>query len=102
MVVQNLITRLGPDRDEECNLNASSIIQDMFEIKEFYNILCKKENVQTICGYACASMDQSTKASKTCALSVINQIISHHIEKSKKTGKKQDKENQDEDDDMIV
>jgi len=47
-------------------------------------------------------MDQSTKASKTCALSVINQIISHHIEKSKKTGKKQDKENQDEDDDMIV
>jgi hypothetical protein len=45
MVVEKLIDHLGPEKDEENNLNGCSIIQDMFETKEFYNILCKKENI---------------------------------------------------------
>ena len=33
---------------EENNLNAASIIQDLFDYKDnlFYNIMCKKENLQ--------------------------------------------------------
>mgnify|MGYP000483213007 CR=1 FL=1 len=105
MVVEKLINHLGPDRDEENNLNGSSIIQDMFDTKEFYNILCKKENIQRIADFACAPMDQSTKASKTSSLHVINQIISHHIEKQKKKEQSKDERkdsNADDEDDMIV
>lgn len=37
-----LIDKLGPQGTEEDNLNACSIIQDMLEIKEFYQVLSKK------------------------------------------------------------
>lgn len=101
-VVEKLIAHLGPDKHEENNLNACTILQDMFEHKEFFNILIKKENFQAIVSMATASMTESTKASKTCSLTVLNQILSHHIEKlKKKDGNKEDKNNND-DDDMIV
>lgn len=45
MAVTALIATLGPNESEESNLNGSSIIQDMFEVKEFYNIICKKQNI---------------------------------------------------------
>jgi len=83
-VVSRLISQLGPTVSEENNLNGASIIQDMFEVKEFYNIICKKENVQKIADFATAAMGESTKQSKQSALSVLNQIISNHIEKQKK------------------
>ena len=105
MVVEKLIDHLGPAKDEENNLNGCSIIQDMFETKEFYNILCKKENIQRIADYACAPINRSTKASKTSSLYVINQIISHHIEKQKKKDMTKDDskdQNADDEDDMIV
>ena len=35
-VVEALIGKLGPDGSEEDNLNASSVLQDLLEIKEFY------------------------------------------------------------------
>lgn len=63
-VVARLISQLGPTVSEENNLNGASIIQDMFEVKEFYNIICKKENVQTIADFATAAMGESTKQSK--------------------------------------
>jgi len=105
MVVEKLIDHLGPEKNEENNLNGCSIIQDMFETKEFYNILCKKENIQRIADFACAPMNESTKASKTSSLYVINQIISHHIEKQKKKDQSKDEtkeSNAEDDDDMIV
>lgn len=102
-VVEKLISHLGPDKDEENNLNASTIIQDMFETKEFFNILVKKEIFNKIVEYAIAPMNESTKASKTCSLTVLNQILSHHIEKlKKKDANKDDKETNNDDDDMIV
>jgi hypothetical protein len=44
----SLIEKLGPNATEEDNLNSSSIIQDMLEVKEFYNIVCKRPNVEKI------------------------------------------------------
>ena len=93
---------------EENNLNASSIIQDLFDYKDnlFYNIMCKKQNLQQIASFACASMSASTKASKTCSLSVLCQILHNHIEQMKKKDTaKQEKteagEAENEDDDMV-
>ena len=101
--VSFLIESLGPEKSEEHNLNASTIIQDMFEIKEFYNIICQKENLQKIVDYALAGMKESTKDSKCSSLSVLNQIIMNHIERQKKKDQKADadKDNNDEDDDIV-
>ena len=93
---------------EENNLNASSIIQDLFDYKDnlFYNIMCKKENLQQIASFATASMDASTKSSKICSLSVLCQILHNHIEQMKKketSAKEKDTDNDanGEDDDMV-
>jgi len=105
MVVEQVVEHLGPEKDEENNLNACSIIQDMFETKEFYNILVSKDTFQQIVHFATAGVDESSKASKTSSLTVLNQIITQHIERiKKKEGSKDEQKDatNDEDDDMIV
>jgi hypothetical protein len=72
MAVEYLIENLSPEKSEEHNLNASTIIQDMFEIKEFYNLICGKDNLTKVVDFALAGMTESTKASKCCSLSVLN------------------------------
>lgn len=84
MAVGHLIESLGPEKSEEHNLNACSIIQDMFEIKEFYNLICGKENLTQIVEFALAGMSESTKSSKCSSLSVLNQVVLNHIERQKK------------------
>ena len=81
MAITILIGSLGPEKSEEHNLNACSIIQDMFEIKEFYNQICEKENLTKIVDFALASMSESTKPSKCCSLTILNQIVLNNIEK---------------------
>lgn len=46
MAVGKLIETLGPDYTEEHNLNSRTIIMDMFESKEYYNIICSRENLK--------------------------------------------------------
>lgn len=101
-VVEKLIAHLGPDKHEENNLNACTILQDMFEHKEYFNILIKKENFQNIVNMATAGIKESTKASKTSSLTVLNQILAHHIEKLKKKDANKEDKNAHDDDDMIV
>ena len=84
LAVTRLIDMLGPDLSEEHNLNASTIIQDMFEIKEFYNIICKRESITKIINFATAGFSTSTKSSKSCSLVVLNLIITNHIDRLKK------------------
>ena len=102
MAVSKLIAQLGPDHSEEHNLNASTILQDMFEKQEFYNIIVKKENVSKILNFATAPIDEATKASKTASLCVFNQIVTLHIERLKKKDNKEDKDNNNDDDDDII
>jgi hypothetical protein len=40
LAVRALINELGPTKSQENNLNGCTILQDMFEIKEFFNIIC--------------------------------------------------------------
>jgi len=77
----------------------------MFEIKEFYNIICKRDSLNKIVDYSTAAFDKSTKTSKSCSLIVLNQIISNHIERQKKKDQKNEDKaetNNDDDDDIIV
>ncbi len=51
--LQGLIEKLGPNVTEEDNLNASSILQDVLESnKDFYNIVCKRNNIQQLINLA--------------------------------------------------
>jgi hypothetical protein len=106
MAVKTLIDSLGPEKSEEHNLNASTIILDMFEVKDFYNLILSKENLTRIVDFSLAGMKDSTKYSKCSSLTVLNQIVLSNIERQKKKEKKTD-EDKDEpsgfgDDDMIV
>lgn len=95
---------LGSDLSEEHNLNASTIIQDLFETKEFYNIICKRESITKIINFATASFDTSTKSSKSCSLVVLNLIITNHIDRLKKKDQKSDDKTEntnDDEDDMV-
>ena len=77
----------------------------MFEIKEFYNIICKRDSLTKIVDFSTAAFDKSTKTSKSCSLIVLNQIISNHIERQKKKDQKNEDKaetNNDDDDDIIV
>jgi len=103
MAVGKLIDTLGPDYTEEHNLNSRTIIMDMFESKEYYNIICSRENLNKIINFSTQGILESTKASKMCSLIVLNQIVVSNIEKQKKKDKTDtDKaENHDEDDDVV-
>ena len=104
LAVSKLIDLLGPELSEEHNLNACTIIQDMFEIKEFYNIICKRESLTKIVNFSTAAFGESTKTSKSCSLIVLNQIITNHIDRQKKKDQKGDDKTEntnDDDDDMV-
>lgn len=47
-MINKLIDKLGPDNEFEDNLNASTILSDMLEIKDFYNQIIEKENIQKL------------------------------------------------------
>lgn len=67
-----LIDALSPEKTEEHNLNASAIILDLFEVKDFYNLILSKENLTRITDYALAGMNESNKYSKVSSLTVLN------------------------------
>ena len=104
LAVARLIDMLGPGLSEEHNLNASTILQDMFEIKEFYNIICKRESITKIVNFATAGFAEGTKSSKSCSLVVLNLIITNHIDRLKKIDQKGDDKTEntnDDEDDMV-
>lgn len=43
--MHTLIEKIGPSFSEEDNLNGSNILQEMLEVKDFYNVLCKRQSV---------------------------------------------------------
>lgn len=61
--MQTLIDKVGPNGSEEDNLNGSSIIQEMLEIKDFYNVLSKRQNVQKLAEYAFTSHPEGSHSS---------------------------------------
>ncbi len=93
------MSKLAPTTSEDDNLNGSSIIQDMLEIKEFYQMICKRENLKNILTYAFSSEPQI--CSQNAALAVLNAICHWYGEKHKMSGKKVN-DNTQEDEDMIM
>ena len=97
-----LIDGLGPDFGDEQNMNCCTILLDMIETKEFFNIICLNENIKKIVNFSISAIDKSTKSSKNSSLTVLNKITQNLITSQKvKEQKGEDKtesKNEDEDD----
>jgi hypothetical protein len=51
-ILETLVDKLGPDCSEEDNLNASSILQDALDTKEYYGVICKRNNINKLLDFA--------------------------------------------------
>ena len=51
-MLNELIEKLSSNLTEEDNLNGSTIISDMLEVKDFYSVLCKRNIVQKLIDFA--------------------------------------------------
>lgn len=102
MAVGKLIDCLGPSVHSEANLNVCTIVTDLFETKEYYNIIMQKENVEKIVDFSTQPFVGGSKQSKATSLQVLNQIIANHIERSKKKDKNTDREKSDLDEDDVT
>jgi len=91
-------------------LNARNIIQDLFEFKDLFNIISRRDNVNKLVNFAVAPISEGSKSSKSESLVILNLYIQNCILKQKKVDQKggrdddksDDNKNQDEDDDIIV
>ena len=91
-------------------MNARNIIQDLFEFKDLFNVISRRENVNKLANFAVAPISEGSKSSKSESLVVLNLYIQNCISKQKKADQKggrdddksDDNKNQDEDDDIIV
>ncbi len=103
MAVNKLVEKLGPDSTEEDNLNASTILRDLVEKKEFFSVLCRKENMVKLVEYSTALLNESQKQSKLSSLLTLNQVIQNFIEfQKKKEQKKETSQDANDDDDVMI
>ncbi len=98
-ILNTLIDKLGPvDMTEEDNLNASSILQDALDTKEYYSVVSHRSNILKLLEFAVPNPDhdQQNFDSQNSALGVLTQIVSLYPER-KKDDKKKQAEEEDED-----
>jgi hypothetical protein len=59
-VILKLVEKLGKTSGEEDNLNGSTILMDMLEMKEFYSQLCKRTPVQRLIELSFAEVEEES------------------------------------------
>jgi hypothetical protein len=99
-VVQNLLQKLSPEASEEDNLNGCSIMQDMLEVKEFYSIICKRNNVQVLIDYILN--EQGSVTSRSASATILASLAQLYHDKFKGSSKKKAGNNNNEEDDEIT
>jgi len=58
--LNSLVDKLGPnDTTEEDNLNASSILQDALETKEYFSIVSQRANILKLLEFGIPNPDQT-------------------------------------------
>lgn len=81
-VLEALIEKIGPDGSEDDHLNASSILQDMLETKDFYVVICQKTNINKLLDFAFVQENANT-SSQNAALAVLTAMVQVFHEKKK-------------------
>ena len=105
-VAGKLVDCLSAEHCEESNLNAATIIQDMFDIRDYQPVIFKAESMAKIVKWAVdVSGTPETRSSEICSLQVLNQVISNINERQKKADNKETssgKDNEDFDEDDVT
>jgi hypothetical protein len=96
-VVLKLVEKLGKTSGEEDNLNGSTILMDMLEMKEFYSQLCKRTPVQRLIELSFSEIEEDSQASQNAALSVLNHLVNLYNDKKKDLEKKKSLNDDEED-----
>ena len=103
-ILNTLVEKLGPTASEEDNLNASSILQDALDTKEYYNIVSRRNNVLKMLDYALPAAEDETNnvESQNAAFGVLTQLTSLYSETKKKDSEMKKKNSDDEDEETTV
>lgn len=70
-----LSDKLSPEYTEEDNLNAATIIGDLMENKEFFQIVAKQQNIRKLVDFSLDQSETSTDSSRVSSVQVLTQII---------------------------
>jgi hypothetical protein len=75
--VEQLIERLGPNYSHEHNLNASIVLQDLVDRKDFTCHFATKDNLQRIVDYSLPTSELTVenRSSRLAAVQVLNLLI---------------------------
>jgi hypothetical protein len=86
-ILNTLVEKLGPSASEEDNLNASSILQDALETKEFYTVVSRRNNVLKMLDFAIPESTSSEGVvnvdSQNAALGVLTQLVALYSDRRK-------------------
>lgn len=67
-----LSDKLSPQSTEEDNLNSATIIVDLMENKEFFQIVAKQQNIRRLVDFSLDQTSEATETSRVCSLQVLN------------------------------
>jgi len=73
--MSSLIEKLGHNYNEEENLNACLVIYDLIELKEPYQLISMKMNIQDVFDKAFPTYSDSNSNSQCAAISVLTKIV---------------------------
>lgn len=88
-----MIEKLSEGSSEEDNMNANAVLLDVIEIKEFYHMICTRDNVLKVIDIAFPEV--SNPSSQNAALGVLNQFVVLFNDMKKSFGKKKEDEEED-------
>jgi SIT4 phosphatase-associated protein len=96
-VVVGLIDKLGSSFTEEHNLNAASILVEMLENKEYFNLLSQRQNIAKLVEMSFVQEDNASQSSQKSAISLLIYMIPTYLEKRKDDRGNGNNDNDDED-----
>lgn len=82
--IDKLIDKLRPEATEEDHLNGSSILSDVLDTKNYYQLICQRQNIQRIVDFALP--EQTNHSSQNAALLVLSALVQAYHDRSQKRG----------------
>jgi len=98
-VIEGLIEKVGPNATEEDNLNGASILSDMLETKDFYNVISKRGHIIKLVEFALP--ENANQSSQNAALTVLISLVQIYNEK-RKDGTRGNQNHSDDDDNVTM
>ena len=96
-IVGGLIDKLSGEHTEEHNLNAASILVEMLDNKEYFNLISQRQNIAKLVEMSFVQEENASQSSQKSSLSLLTYLIPTYLEKKKDDRGNGNNENDDED-----